>query len=137
MIVLDASVVLKWILRDEDGATRALEFRERHLSGTETIAVPELLFYEVGNTMVWSRRLTDQEAEASWEGLRAVALDVYSLRSHGMLRAMALARNGGLSVYDATYIALAERLECDLVTADIKLARKLHGQEIGCVVHTL
>jgi len=137
MIVLDASVVLKWVLRDEEGATRALELRERHLAGAETIAVPELLFYEVGNAMVWSRRLSEEESGASWEGLCSVALDVYSLRSQGMLRAMALARTAGLSVYDATYVALAERLECDMVTADAKLARKLDGHEIGCVVHAL
>lgn len=44
MIVLDASVVLKWILGDEDREGKARLYREHHISGKEIIAVHDLFF---------------------------------------------------------------------------------------------
>ena len=44
MIVLDASVALKWIFWDETGGERARHYRDRHVSGDEIIAVPDLFF---------------------------------------------------------------------------------------------
>jgi len=137
MVVLDASVVLKWALRDEAGAAEALEYRERHRAGVEPAAVPELLFYEAANTIVWCGRLTSDQAEAAWNGLLAVDLGVYSLRSSVMLRAMELAKQAKAAVYDTCYVALAEALGCDLVTADTKFAGRLRGKSLRCRVRTL
>jgi len=137
MVVLDASVVVKWVLRDEVGAAEALEWRERHRSGMDRVAVPEMLFYEVANAIVWSGRIEPALIEECWVGLLAVGLAVYVLRGKPMLRAIELARVAQTSVYDACYVALAETLECDLVTADAKLARKLRGHDVACDVRTL
>ncbi len=137
MIVLDASVVLKWVLRDEAGASAALVWRHRHLEGMERVAVPTLMFYEVANAMVFSGRLTAEQADESWDGLEAMGLAVHSLESGSMLRAMELARTAGTSVYDACYVALAEALGCDFVTADTKLARKLEAVPLECRVRVI
>ena len=51
MIVLDASVVLKWIFGDEDRVEKARLFRENHISGKDAIAVHNLFFYEVANVL--------------------------------------------------------------------------------------
>ncbi len=56
MIVIDASVTVKWI-REEDNSKIALELLESHLSKTQEITVPLLLFCEVAN-MVSSKSLT-------------------------------------------------------------------------------
>jgi len=137
MIVLDASVVLKWMLQDEPGAPDALEWRERHLGGLDRVAVPELLFYEVANAMVFSGRLTEEQAAVSWEGLLAIGLDVYAVWTEAMPRVMELARAANGSVYDACYVVLAELLGCDFLTADRKLANQLAGVELHCAVRTL
>ena len=39
-----------------------------------------------------------------------------------------------LSAYDATYVALAENLNCALVTADERLSRAGHAAEFQCSV---
>jgi len=44
-----------------------------------------------------------------------------------MRRAMEISRTCRVSVYDAYYAALAEALDCKMVTAHLKLARKLAG----------
>ena len=51
MIVLDASVVLKWIFDDEDGGEQATRLKDAHVAGHEIVAVPDLLFYEIGNVL--------------------------------------------------------------------------------------
>ena len=40
MIVLDASVLMKWVLPEETGADAAKAYRGRHTSGAESVAVP-------------------------------------------------------------------------------------------------
>jgi predicted nucleic acid-binding protein len=42
-----------------------------------------------------------------------------------LLRAVAISSATRQGVYDCVYVALAEREDCELVTADDKLAKKL------------
>ncbi|MFW6164300.1 MAG: type II toxin-antitoxin system VapC family toxin [Planctomycetota bacterium] len=137
MIVLDASVILKWILRDEAGAADALVWRERHCSGLERVAVPDLLFYEVANGMLFSGRLSEQDAAESWEALLAVELEVYAVWADAMPRVLEVARAGRTTAYDASYAVLAEALGCEFRTADRRLARKLEALDLGCAVRLL
>lgn len=43
-VVLDASVALKWYLREEEYFEKALKLLEDFVSGTITIIVPDLFF---------------------------------------------------------------------------------------------
>ena len=51
MIVPDASVVLKWLIHDEDGGVPAARLKDAHVAGQKIVAVPDLLFYEIGNVL--------------------------------------------------------------------------------------
>lgn len=61
-IVPDASVILKWVLDDEDEVSTAAarDLRERSFSDDLNLFVPQLWLYEVGNVL--SRK---QPAEAA------------------------------------------------------------------------
>jgi len=137
MTVVDASVVLKWFLPGETGAPEALELRARHVSDEHPVAAPDLLFYEVANTLAITSRLQPEEADAAWQSLLAVGVLVHAPDDVLVLRAMDLARDAAITAYDASYIALAERLGCDLVTADLKLIRKTRNVELACTVRPL
>lgn len=50
MSVLDASVVLKWLV-DEADSERALRLREEYSYGKEEIVVPDLVLYEIANSL--------------------------------------------------------------------------------------
>ncbi len=50
MIILDASVVVKWFL-EEEYTDKALEIRERLRMGEEKVVVPDLLLYELANAL--------------------------------------------------------------------------------------
>jgi len=137
MIVLDACVILKWALRDEPGAPDALQLRDRHVSGVEPAAAPDLLFYEVANVLALHPSLTPQDAEEAWNGIAGYSPLVYSLSAGAFLRTMELARSAHVTAYDAAYVALAEELGCDFVTADRKLAARVGTQQLACQVRTL
>ena len=114
MIVLDASAALLALLNDGD-ARRSL--------ATEAVAVPHLADSEVAHALrgqVLRGRLGAGSAErvlARWARIGVRRFPVVGL----LPRIWALRDN--LTAYDATYVALAEALACELVTADARLAR--------------
>ena len=121
MIVVDASIVLKWLMPHEELVDEALAIRQDHIEGRQPCACPELLLYEVANALITKSQVPLEEAIA---GLALVLRDEliqypFEDNDHGF--AMRVAREHRLSLYDAAYVALAKKLECQLVTANRRL----------------
>ena len=114
MIVVDASAALSALLNDGP-ARRAL--------GTEQIHVPHLIDSEVASGLrkgVAAHRL---DAESGWTALdtwRRLGMTRYPVFSL-LNRVWELREN--LSAYDASYVALAELLDCNLLTANARLGQ--------------
>jgi len=56
MIVLDASVALKWIFGDEEGGEKAGPYKEGHVTGEETVQSPYyrcLTSFHDNNSQIW------------------------------------------------------------------------------------
>jgi predicted nucleic acid-binding protein len=88
------------------------------------VTAPDLVYGEVANALlryVRAGRLTGADADEAMRLILEVPLRVVSLRSLA-LDALMLAREIGLSAYDATYVLLAEATGATLVTADRRLA---------------
>lgn len=120
VLVVDASVVIKWFVPEIHG-----EAARRLLTGDHQYLAPDLLFPEVGNVL-WKKvgrgQLTARDARRLADDFTKVAVE--SVSSRALLGdAMAVATATGLTVYDATYLALAVRLDTVLVTADERLGR--------------
>jgi predicted nucleic acid-binding protein len=113
-IVLDASVAVKWVLREEHGATA------RRVLATRTLLAPHLLWAEVGNTL-WKRQ---RRRESSVEEVRRMLAEVQRVPvttfAHWPLlgAALDLAMSLDQTVYDCLYLALAEKRNSVMVTAD-------------------
>ena len=125
MIVLDASVIIKWVLTDEQLSGAALGWRDRHVSGEDRIAVPELLFYEIGNVFATKTPLSAGDAV---EGLSLIAdseLDAYTLGMDEFTEAIRLSKHFKISLYDSSYLALAAALGCEMITADARLVSRV------------
>ncbi len=123
MIVLDSSVVLKWIFDEEDAYGRAMKFRRMHISGEEVIVVPSLFFYEIANVLATKTRLSNIEVADFFLTFWNFDLEVFSFGLEEFLNGIALSRQYRISLYDAAYIELAKKLKCNFVTAD----RRLYG----------
>ena len=50
VLVLDASVVVKWFTKEED-KDLAIEYRDQFLTGEIDIALPDLILYELANVL--------------------------------------------------------------------------------------
>jgi predicted nucleic acid-binding protein len=126
-LILDASVGIKMRVAEplSDRAAAILQALEH---GT-TLGVPDLFFVECANVL-WKyvRRLgySAQKARVDLELLLDLPLAVTPTADLA-LEALDLALTHDITVYDASYLALAIRESATLVTADEKLARKLAG----------
>lgn len=129
MIVVDASVVAPALGDDGIDGDQA---RSR-LSG-ETLAAPELIDLEV--TSVLRRLLLAGDLPARRAELALSDLVSLPLRrvSHRKLLSRCWELRYNLTVYDATYVALAEALGVTLVTAD---ARSSTAPGLRCDVEVL
>ena len=70
-VVLDASVILKWYLPDEEQGEEALDLLKRYISDDMEIIAPSLLEYEVINGLMVARkraRLSDDAILSAIEG---------------------------------------------------------------------
>lgn len=122
MVILDASVILKWFVAEE-GSENALRFRDRHVSGEERIIVPPLLFYEIANVLRYQEQLPDDELLTLFEILKDFEISTIYPSFSEFEETMLYARSKKISVYDAAYIVLARNIGCELITADQRLVR--------------
>jgi predicted nucleic acid-binding protein len=118
VIVIDASVLANVVGDDgSDGQRARLEFRN-----AGDVAAPDLA--DVETVAVLRKRwiagtVSDQRFAAAVDDLGQLDIDRYpTLRF--MHRAYELRAN--VAVYDSAYVALAETLGCELLTADQRLA---------------
>jgi predicted nucleic acid-binding protein len=114
VIVVDASAALAALLND--GAAR------RALS-TEQLHAPHLIDSEVASVLrrqVLAKQLGSRDAENALAVWRQLGMTRYGV--HPLLERVWQLRDN-VSAYDAGYIALAESLDCTLLTADARLSR--------------
>lgn len=125
IIVLDSSVVVKWIRQEEDLSADALQWQTAVLTGAVQVAAPSLLAFEVANALNYKDDFTASDVQQAMENIYALGFDWYEPNLPLILRAIELARVHKITLYDATFVALAEALGADFITADEKAARNL------------
>jgi len=128
MTVVDASVVLKWLLAEP--SEEAEELLETHLNGSDPLVAPELLYYEIGNVLVTKTKLSAQETSDLFGYFIDLQIEAYSLGADEYKATVDLARRYKLGVYDAAYLGLAMALDTRLVTADRRLATRAAATKI-------
>jgi predicted nucleic acid-binding protein len=129
-LVVDASVAFKWLVPDaaEDDVPAAKALLVDHMEGRAKITIPSLLYYEVGNILLFGRsRPPVEDAADALSDLFSVPLEVAPPALVSATVTLRLASLRGLSYYDAIYVALAETLDCALITADRRLAERVRA----------
>lgn len=122
--VIDASVVIKWYVPEGNyEAARVMR------TGETALAAPDLLFAEMANTLWKAVRRGEMTGSRAIEIIEEVAAAPFITISNQSLArdALDLSIATGITAYDATYVALAIRIDKILITADEKLVRKLAG----------
>lgn len=124
MIVVDTSIVIKWIFRNEDNWTDAISLYEKHLKGIEEIVVPQLLFYEVANVLATKSKIPSKTIASDLNFLYEANLRLHQENRNELIKASFLAKRYKTSAYDMLYAVIAKNKECILVTADEKFIEK-------------
>ena len=120
IIVLDASVVVKWF-SDEEFSEIALKIRDEFVNGNLIIACPDLLLYEISNALRYAKTLNEEDIKKAVESIYAMEIYIITPTVEIMQKAIEIALKNDITVYDAVYVSLAELLGCRLITADKKL----------------
>lgn len=130
MIVVDASVVVNAVGDDRTAGFLA----RRVLRADSTVRAPVLLDAEVVSALrQWwlAGVLSDERFRRAVDDLRRLPISREPIVDL-MHRAFELRSN--VTPYDATYVALAEGLECTLVTGDRRLA---NAPGLRCTVEVI
>lgn len=119
-IVIDASIVLKWYLDDEIHGNEALMLLHSFVANEINLVAPALLEYEVINGLIIAQRRgripepTLAEAILAFQALDIKMEDISALG----LRLLFYSKKYDRSAYDAAYLAIAEQVKAEFITAD-------------------
>lgn len=121
-IVPDASVIVKWFTQEEK-REQVLELRERHINGEIEIVVPDLILYEISNALRYNPNFNEEDVNKAVQPLYDIEINI--ITPEILEKAVEIAYSKNISLYDATYIALAKIIDFDFITADKKLYEKI------------
>jgi predicted nucleic acid-binding protein len=116
-VVIDSSVVFKWFDRSEAGADAAVALAQEHGRDETALIAPAHMLLEVANALA-SRRTPIGEAEAAMRLLGKTDLLIAPVDDVLLVDSLRIAHEERLALCDAVFIALAARLDAELVTAD-------------------
>ncbi|UCH88665.1 MAG: type II toxin-antitoxin system VapC family toxin [Thermoplasmata archaeon] len=121
--VVDASIIVKWFI-EEEYTKQALKLRDELANGNLLLIAPSLLNFEVLNALRYCGLFNKKELKEL-----AVAIGKYGFELHNLIGNYAeltanIANTRKLSIYDASYTALAELYDIDLYSVDNKIIEK-------------
>lgn len=124
--VIDCSTAFKWVVAETD-TPKAVRIRDDFRNAALELLAPDLFPTEIANALLKAERMG---RIGSGDGAVFFADILKTLPIlHEALpllpRAYEIAYQYRASVYDCLYVALAEREQCEFVSADDKLVRKL------------
>lgn len=127
-VVVDASIVLSWLLPDETPTNENNQLLLDHRAGKIKLAAPELIRIEVANGLlaaILSHRINLQTAGEILAGFENLMFTMKIIWVSGR-KILETASGLGISGYDASYVALAAALDAPFYTLDKKLSRKIN-----------
>ncbi len=129
MIVLDCSISMKWVLPEID-ADKAIRLRDDFHNALIDLIAPDIFPVENLHALTKAerqKRIVHGTAHPLWQSILA---DCPTLYPHIPLldRAYEIASAAHIGMYDCIYVALAERENCELASADDRSVKNLQAQ---------
>jgi predicted nucleic acid-binding protein len=129
-IVADASVLVKLFV-NETYSDRVQVMKEAFVKGEINLNEPFLMPYEVMNAVRYSpARFTAAEQKAIAKSLANYGFTFHDTTAELAEKTIDIAGSGGLSIYDAVYVALALLMRAKLYTADEELIKKANSSQV-------
>lgn len=124
-IVVDSSVIVKWLNKQgEEYLDKADKIiRDAH-NGQIILITPELAKYEIGNALLFSKKVSVKDSEISFRSLYLLPIKFITLSEKLARETYKIAQEQGITFYDASFMALAKEQKADLVTDNPKHQNK-------------
>ena len=134
--VVDASVIIKWIVGDENepDQEKAFDLLNAWMKGIVELSAPALWQYEVGNFL---GRELNQVASEKMNLLLNLDIKSVDLKSSMFDRCFVWMGEKGITFYDASYLAVAAETGATLVTADKQFINKMEEEDHICLLNDL
>lgn len=126
-VVLDASFALNFLLPDE-GSAQVIRVFEEYLKGKIHFVSLKILSLEVANGLKYAVKAKRIKQETAFEILEKFIKFEIEFLETDLQKVLAVALDHDLSIYDASYLYLAENFNLSLLTLDAKL-KKLSSQQ--------
>ncbi|MGA7615297.1 MAG: type II toxin-antitoxin system VapC family toxin [Thermoanaerobaculia bacterium] len=125
MIVLDASVALKWFAPDEPLAAAASRVLDEVERAPQQFLVPDIFMAECLAVLCRMRGATAEKVQEAVELLESLGMSHIPVGHEVLQLAARYALEWKLSGYDAIYVALASLSGATWLTADQRAARRV------------
>ena len=121
MVIVDTSIIFKWITDEDSSNSPALVLLEQFLNDKKGFLAPDIVLYEIANALSTKTTLNLEEAEKAWNIFDRLRLTITSPSLVFIKDCLKFSKKQHISVYDAAYIVLAKEKMCDFITAYAKL----------------
>jgi predicted nucleic acid-binding protein len=125
--VVDASVVAKWVLPDEEYQENTIKLKKDRISRIAELSAPSFIVQEVANALwraVKLQRFSKENAQEALIALDNMQIELYPFSWIQSSQELDIACKLNIAIYDAAYLLLAEKTKTQLITADNKLYEK-------------
>lgn len=123
-MVIDASVVAKWYITEED-SDKAIQIRDLHSAGKIVLSSPLIVIYEIGNVLTKHPSFTSDSSASAFQSLLNLGIELRSFADTKLLgKSFEISKQLKVTFYDAMYVALTKEHDATLITADRDLLIK-------------
>ena len=124
-VVVDSSVIAALVTPEEYS-----DWASKRTSEHDDVHILDLNYYEVANAIkykVSGRFSAEDGVKAFAEAVELMNLNTVHSFSEVVTEALSLSLELNITVYDAAFLSLADKLEARFLTLDLKLVKKLEG----------
>lgn len=121
---------MKWLLPGESHQENADKLKEDIKSSKAEMFAPSFAIQEVANAFWTAKklgRITQEDAQKVLMSSDELQINLYDFSWAEASGELAIACQFDLTVYDAAYLFLSEKMNIQLITADDKMYRKAIG----------
>ncbi len=130
VVVVDASVVLSWILPGEE-TEKTLTLRNRAVKDRAVkLLVPPIFWYEVANVLWVAVKRGRIVKSMAMEGLEALLDFQFNIAVTDPAVNISISFDQDISVYDSAYLSVAQSYNANLWTIDKGLAKAAQNLKI-------